>query len=84
MADQDIDSLARRVFAELIRLAAMDRLGPRWACHQEGLPVHVWPIDDLIDHDLDLDGAGCPCGPRVEEDGDVVIHHSLDGRERSE
>ncbi len=53
------------------------------------LPVHVVPINDLIDHDTD--GGDCPCGPEtipVERDdgsfGWVTSHHSLDGRERDE
>jgi hypothetical protein len=47
--------------------------------------VHVLPVTDLIDHTHD----DCPCGPAVEPvvrgDGSVgwlVVHHSLDGRER--
>jgi hypothetical protein len=50
--------------------------------------VHVEPINDLVDHE---DSDECPCGPTVEpvprDDGSVgwlVIHHSLDGRERFE
>lgn len=49
--------------------------------------VHVVPVNDLIDHPDD----DCPCGPTIEpverEDGSfgwVVVHHSLDGRERHE
>lgn len=52
-------------------------------------PVHVLPVDDLIEHD-DV-GDGCACGPTVEavfrEDGSngwLITHHSLDGREASE
>lgn len=50
---------------------------------------HVYPIDDLIDHDTV--GDECVCVPRIEpverEDGSfgwVVVHHSLDGRESYE
>ena len=50
--------------------------------------VHVHPLDDLIEHQMD---DSCPCGPRQEpvkrEDGSVgwlVVHNSLDGRERDE
>lgn len=50
---------------------------------------HTYPINDLIEHDLE--GGDCPCGPTVEpvpgEDGAMsfqVTHHSLDGRERFE
>ncbi len=53
------------------------------------LPVHVVPINDLIDHDTD--GGDCLCGPEtipVERDdgsfGWVISHQSLDGRERDE
>ncbi len=51
-------------------------------------PIHVYPVNDLIDHDLD--GNGCVCGPsteRVETDhGDewMITHNSLDGRELAE
>ena len=52
-------------------------------------PVHVYPVNDLIEHDTD--GDECPCGPTPEavkrDDGSVgwvLSHHSLDGREQSE
>jgi hypothetical protein len=50
--------------------------------------VHVLPVNDLVEHDSE--GTDCVCGPRVArvetDDGDgwIVIHHSLDGRERDE
>ena len=51
--------------------------------------VHVYPIDDMIDHDTD--GGDCLCGPTTEpvprDDGSMgwlVVHHSLDGREKHE
>lgn len=41
--------------------------------------LHVIPIDDLRDHEPNLD---CWCQPYVdEEDEDYIIHNSLDGRE---
>lgn len=50
--------------------------------------AHVVPVNDLVDHE---DSDECPCGPTSEPvkraDGSVgwvVIHHSLDGREKSE
>lgn len=45
--------------------------------------VHVVPIGDLIDHEETED---CICGPDVEIHPEcwLVIHHSLDGRERHE
>lgn len=52
-------------------------------------PLHVIPINDLIDHDTDSED--CVCGPEVEpverEDGSfayLIVHHSLDGRESRE
>ena len=44
-------------------------------------PVHVLPVNDLCEHEESED---CVCGPRVEEDGMVVVHNSLDGREQDE
>jgi hypothetical protein len=51
--------------------------------------VHTYPVDDLVEHELV--GDGCPCGPTTEpvfrHDGScgwLIVHHSLDGRERSE
>lgn len=51
--------------------------------------MHVYPVADLIEHDVE--GGDCPCGPRttpVERDdgsiGWVITHHSLDGRELNE
>lgn len=47
--------------------------------------VHVYPVNDLVDHDLD--GGDCACGPTAEpverDDGSmgwVLVHHALDGR----
>ena len=51
--------------------------------------VHVLPVNDLIEH-VSL-GDDCVCGPATEPvpyaDGAVgwlIVHHSLDGRERFE
>lgn len=62
-----------------------------WNCHVDGgSPVHVWPSEDLLEHDLDDEG-GCICGPAVEPVegqngyiGWLITHHSLDGREQHE
>lgn len=50
---------------------------------------HVFPVNDLVEHETDSDD--CVCGPTTEpvetEDGStnwLVIHHSLDGRELDE
>jgi len=52
-------------------------------------PIHVIPVNDLIEHDTD--GGDCVCGPDTEpverDDGSIawlVSHHSLDGRELEE
>ncbi len=64
--------------------------GRWWAARRPSGDVVVYPVGDLIGHDVD-DGASCVCGPRVEPvqrcDGVVVqmfVHASLDGRERGE
>lgn len=51
--------------------------------------VHVYPTNDLIEHDTN--GGDCICGTTTEpverEDGSygwLELHHSLDGRERHE
>lgn len=50
------------------------------------MTVHVYPVNDLIEHLTD--GDDCPCAPETEavmlEDGSngwLISHHSLDGRE---
>lgn len=50
------------------------------------MTAHVYPVDDIIEHETD--GDGCPCGPTPEsvtrDDGSIgwlLVHHSLDGRE---
>lgn len=52
------------------------------------MELHVVPLDDVVDHDLDQD---CVCGvtmePVVRHDGSMrwlLIHHALDGREQHE
>ena len=49
--------------------------------------VHVHPVGDLVEHITA--GDDCVCGPATEpvvrDDGSVgwlIVHHSLDGRER--
>lgn len=50
---------------------------------------HVYPVDDIVDHDTV--GDKCVCGPtlRCEFNEDmsvawIYVHHSLDGRELKE
>jgi hypothetical protein len=65
---------------------------PRWRYHTVGDILHVWPTKDLIKHDTPANEDGtCVCGPRTDpvkrEDGSmgwVIVHYSLDGRERDE
>lgn len=44
--------------------------------------VHVIPVNDLREHEENEDGS-CWCNPRIEqeENGLVIIHNSLDGKE---
>lgn len=44
--------------------------------------VHVYPIDDLREHDCS--GGNCWCGPDLDEEDNILIHHSADGREAYE
>lgn len=61
---------------------------PRWAYHVAGdHPFHIWPLEDIVEHDHEDHDGGCVCGPTVEpvkcEDGSVgwiIAHHALDGR----
>lgn len=53
--------------------------------------VHVFPNNDLIEHDTDNTEASCVCGPTTRpikrDDGTVgwvITHNSLDGREAHE
>ena len=46
--------------------------------------IHVYPLDDLKDHDTTDTGNTCECNPQViiEPDSDIiVVHNSFDGRE---
>lgn len=47
---------------------------------------HVFPNNDVIEHDTEHQGM-CWCNPKMEEQENgnwVVVHNSLDGRERKE
>jgi len=51
----------------------------------EGAPdLHVVPINDILEHDID--SKDCWCDPKIEVEGAVliVIHNSFDGRENKE
>lgn len=69
----------------------MSRIGGgRWHIRhpeeEDGLepPVHVYPIGDLKEHVLE--GEVCWCQPTVDRDEvpTIVVHNSMDGRERYE
>ena len=42
--------------------------------------IHIIPVEDLREHAERID---CWCRPRVEveENGILIVHHALDGRE---
>lgn len=43
--------------------------------------VHVYPINDLREHKLE---EPCWCEPTYDPDGEIVIHHAADEREKFE
>jgi len=43
---------------------------------------HIYPVGDLRDHETD--GKPCWCKPKIENDGMLVVHHSMDEREKYE
>lgn len=43
--------------------------------------MHVIPINDLREHEA---SAECWCNPTPDEEHDLFVHHSLDGREAYE
>lgn len=43
---------------------------------------HVYPIGDLREHVVD--GGKCWCNPEYDEEGDMFVHNSMDGREKYE
>ena len=42
------------------------------------MKIHVLPVDDTVEH---IETQKCWCKPRVEENGQIIIHNSFDGRE---
>jgi len=49
--------------------------------------IHVYPIDDLKEHDTTDTGNTCECNPQVIIEPDssiIVVHNSFDGREAVE
>lgn len=44
--------------------------------------IHVYPLDDIEEHDIET--TLCKCEPRIISDTDadiIVVHNSFDGRE---
>ncbi len=44
--------------------------------------IHTYPLDDWKEHETD--GDDCWCNPRIEEDGKLIVHNSMDERESYE
>lgn len=54
------------------------------------MAVHVYPLNDYIDHQVEQDAGDCdcPCEPEIQwndDDGEllpepIVVHKALDGR----
>lgn len=83
--EEALDAEQPRTLAEMDEERAIRSPRNPWGGER---PQHVMPKDDLVPHKHAED---CPCGPTTEpverDDGSmgwVVIHHSLDGREREE
>ena len=45
--------------------------------------LHVVPVDDLREHSTDK-RKPCWCRPEHDEEHDLFVHHSMDGREKFE
>lgn len=54
-----------------------------WLIHHGSDATHVLPINDLKSHYTNIK---CWCHPEdhVDTDDDVIVHNSMDGRERFE
>lgn len=44
--------------------------------------IHVYPTNDLREHDTS--SLDCWCNPEFDNRNNLVIHHSMDGREAFE
>lgn len=49
-----------------------------WGTFQNDVSIHVIPISDLRPH---VCGHICWCQPEIDDDGEVWLHHAMDGRE---
>lgn len=53
-----------------------------WGVTLQQRPMHVFPLDDLREHEVSLK---CWCHPVADEDvPDLWVHTSMDGREAFE
>lgn len=41
--------------------------------------THVYPPDDLLDHDTQ--SLECWCDPRIDEVEGLIVHNAFDGRD---
>lgn len=57
------------------------REGGGWIVLQEAGFTQVVPLDDLWPHVV---SSPCPCCPTVNEDLEIMVHSSYDGREAFE
>lgn len=48
--------------------------------------MHVYPLNDIDDHDTSSNGHKCKCDPEIIlENGEmIVVHNAFDGRELTE
>ena len=44
--------------------------------------IHVYPVNDWIEHDIN--STMCICEPKIDWNLGVVVHNSADGRELKE
>ena len=43
--------------------------------------THVYPENDLIQHNVDGEWEGCLCDPKVDVEINLIVHNSMDRRE---
>lgn len=51
----------------------------QWKCLSN--PPEIIPMNDLRDH---IEGEYCWCKPYIDEQENVIVHNSMDGREKYE
>lgn len=54
-------------------------------CRKRSSVIHVYPVDDLREHNTETLMPECLCGAFFDEDcPGMIIHNSFDGREHVE